>query len=597
MRALADALGHVNVFVFAAIAFVCLRQWHRRRDEPARWAALTFALLGAVALAGEIIDAFYGEDGAGVWMDKILVALIALFPYLLFRFGASLSRPRREIELAAVTLTAVVFAWAFFVEIPEEGTAWPAAFTAFIAALLTQWTLLSFYVALRLWRAGDGQPTVVRYRVRLLSFAAIALSVVLIVAGAGGGTQPAWLELTSGLLTLVSAFTFFVGFAPPLFLREIWRRPERSVLREGIDELLRFAATPPEIAARVLPRMARVVGARGVGLLDEKGAVLGTHGIEPAAMEQHEREPEVVRLPLTSGSLVIWTNPYAPFFGEEEFALLRALGSMTMLALESSRLFAQEREARVALEEADEMKSQFIALASHELRTPAAVIHGIASTLQMRGEELERTQLLQLRRTLYEQTDRLRRLVDQLLDLSRLEAHSVHIDPKPLWVRSRVEEVILMVAGERAKDIDIAVPSDLQTIVDPDAFDRVVSNLIVNALRYGEAPIRVFAEQPDRYFRLSVEDRGGGVPPEFVPQLFERFTRSRKAPDATGGAGLGLAIAQSYAQAHGGDLLYEEAEPHGACFKLVLPAKRPQPGGLGETSAAPSDVPPNPHSR
>src|SRR5687768_16010210 len=221
MRALAAALGHVNVFVFAAIAFVCLRQWHRRRDEPARWAALTFALLGAVALAGEIIDAVYGEDGAGVWMDKILVALIALFPYLLFRFGASLSRPRREIELAAVTLTAVVFAWAFFVEIPEEGTAWPAAFTAFIAALLTQWTLLSFYVALRLWRAGDGQPTVVRYRVRLLSFAAIALSVVLIVAGAGGGTQSAWLELTSGLLTLVSALTFFVGFAPPLFLREI----------------------------------------------------------------------------------------------------------------------------------------------------------------------------------------------------------------------------------------------------------------------------------------------------------------------------------------------------------------------------------------
>jgi signal transduction histidine kinase len=575
MRALADVLGHVNVFVFAAIAFVCLLQWQRRRDEPARWAALTFALLGAVALAGEIIDAVYDEDGAGGWVDRIILALIVLFPYLLFRFGASFGRPRREAELAAALGTAAVFVWAFFVEIPEEGTSWPAAFTAFIAALLTQWTLLSLYVAVRLWGAGHGQPTVVRYRVRLLSFGAIALSVVLIVAGAGGGTQPAWLELTSGLLTLASALTFFVGFAPPLFLREIWRRPERSVLREGIDELVRFAPTPAEITARVLPRMARVVGARGVGLLDEKGAVLGTHGVEPIAVEEVEDEPEVVRLPLPSGSVVIWTNPYAPFFGEEEFALLRSLGSMTMLALERSRLFAQEHEARVALEEADKMKTQFVALASHELRTPAAVIHGIASTLQMRGDELEPSQLLQLRRTLYEQTDRLRRLVDQLLDLSRLEAHSVHIDPKPLWVRSRVEEIVLMVAGERAKDIDIAVPPDLETVVDPDAFDRVVSNLIVNALRYGEAPIQVFAEQPDRYFRLSVEDRGRGVPPEFVPLLFERFTRSRQAPTGTGGAGLGLAIAQSYAHAHGGDLLYEEAEPHGARFKLVLPAKRP----------------------
>jgi signal transduction histidine kinase len=577
MRALADAIGHVNVFVFAAIAFVCLRRWLRRRDAPARWAALTFALLAALTLAGEAIDAVYGEDGAGEWGDKVTIALIALFPYLLFRFGASFGRPRREIELAAAALTAIVFVWAFFVEIPEEGTAWPTAFTAFIAALLTQWTVLSCYVAFRLWRAGEGQPTVVRYRVRLLSFAAIALSIVLIVAGAAGGTQPAWLELAGGVLTLASAFTFLLGFAPPLFLREIWRRPERSVLREGIDELVRFAATPAEITARVLPRMERVVGARGVALLDEKGAVLGAHGVEPADVEELEEGREVVRLPFTSGSLVIWTNPYAPFFGEEEFALLRSLGSMTMLALERSRLYAQEHEARVALEEADEMKSQFVALASHELRTPAAVIHGIASTLQLRGEELERTQLLQLRRTLYEQTDRLRRLVDQLLDLSRLEAHSVRIDPQPLWVRSRVEEIILMVAGERAKEIDIEVQPDLQTIVDPDAFDRVVSNLIVNALRYGEAPIRVFAEQPDRYFRLSVEDRGGGVPPEFVPQLFERFTRSREAPAGTGGAGLGLAIAKSYAQAHGGDLLYEDAEPHGACFKLVLPAKRTSP--------------------
>jgi signal transduction histidine kinase len=325
----------------------------------------------------------------------------------------------------------------------------------------------------------------------------------------------------------------------------------------------------------VLPRMESAVGARGVALLDEKGAVIGAHGFEPDAIGSIEPEREVVRLPITSGSLVIWTNPYAPFFGEEEFSLLRSLGSLTVLALERSRLFAHEHEARIALEEADEMKSQFVALASHELRTPVAVIHGIAATLELRGEELADDQLLQLRRTLYEQTDRLRRLVDQLLDVSRLEAHSVHIEPKPLWVRSRVEELVLMVAGARANEVKIDVPADLETIVDPDTFDRVVSNLIVNALRYGEAPIRVHAEQPDRYFRLSVEDSGPGVPPDFVPQLFERFTRGRRAQEGPGGAGLGLAIALSYAQAHGGELLYEEAEPHGARFKLVLPAPRP----------------------
>jgi signal transduction histidine kinase len=576
MRAFADALGHVNVVVFAAIGVVCLRQWLKRRDEPARWAALTFALLAGVALASELIDIVYGDDGPGGWVDKVILALIVLFPYLLFRFGASFRPAPRTLELAAGALTAIVLVWAFFVDVPEEGAAWPASFVAFIAALLVQWSALSLYVAWWLWRAGHGQPGVIRYRMRLLSVGAIALSVVLVLAGAAAGTPPAWLELTTALLTLASALLFFLGFAPPLFLREIWRRPERELLREGIDELVRFAATPAEITGRVLPRMSRVVGARGVALLDEKGAVLGTHGVEASAVEQLDAEREVVRLPITSGSLAVWTNPYAPFFGHEEFALLRSLGSLTVLALERSRLFAQEHDARVALEEADQIKSQFVALASHELRTPAAVVHGIAATLHLRGDELTLDQLHQLRRTLFEQTDRLRRLVDQLLDLSRLEAHSVRIDPKPLWVRNRVEEIVIMVAGDRAKEVSIEVPPDLETVVDSDAFDRVVSNLIVNALRYGEPPVRVFAEQPDRYFRLSVEDRGRGVPPEFVPQLFERFTRSKGVQSGAPGAGLGLAIAQSYAQAHGGDLLYEDAEPHGARFKLVVPAKRPE---------------------
>jgi len=89
-------------------------------------------------------------------------------------------------------------------------------------------------------------------------------------------------------------------------------------------------------------------------------------------------------------------------------------------------------------------------------------------------------------------------------------------------------------------------------------------------LRYGEAPITISAEQRDRHFRLRVEDRGRGVAPEFVPHLFERFTRGRKSAEVGGAAGLGLSIAQSYAHAHGGELVYEQAKPRGASFELVL---------------------------
>jgi signal transduction histidine kinase len=257
--------------------------------------------------------------------------------------------------------------------------------------------------------------------------------------------------------------------------------------------------------------------------------------------------------------------------GGRAFALAPAeLALLTTLATLAA-VFLEKALAHDELRQVDELKSQFIALASHELRTPAAVIHGIAQTLHVRGDDLSGDQLHELRRTLYEQTDRMRRLVDQLLDLSRLEANGIKIAPQPVWVRPRVEELVLMVAGDRSHHLEVEVSPELEAEVDPSAFDRIVSNLIVNALRYGSPPVSVTAEQRDRHFRLRVEDNGPGVPPEFVPRLFERFTRGEASKKETAGAGLGLAIAKSYANAHGGDLLYHDAEPHGACFELVLP--------------------------
>ena len=148
-------------------------------------------------------------------------------------------------------------------------------------------------------------------------------------------------------------------------------------------------------------------------------------------------------------------------------------------------------------------------------------------------------------------------LVDQLLDLSRLEADAVDIRPTALAIRPRVEEIVAAALGEDASVVEIDVDSRLVAEVDPDALDRIVSNLIVNALRYGAAPVRDLApRRTTATSALTVEDRGEGVPPEFVPDLFERFTREPCRALATG-TGLGLAIARSYAQAHRGDLIYE----------------------------------------
>jgi two-component system sensor histidine kinase MtrB len=214
-----------------------------------------------------------------------------------------------------------------------------------------------------------------------------------------------------------------------------------------------------------------------------------------------------------------------------------------------------------------------VALAAHELRTPVAVIHGVIETIDRRGDEIAAEQRTALEKTLRAQTVRLKLLVEQLLDLSRLDAHAVSIDPQRFALRERIEEIVTIAAGEQAALVSVEVPAGLEATVDPAAFDRILSNLVTNALRYGKPPVTVFADQIDGRLQVAVEDRGEGVSPDFVPALFERFSRSDATRPRGPGTGLGLAIALSYAEAHQGKLQYRHAEPHGARFEVVLPAE------------------------
>jgi signal transduction histidine kinase len=247
---------------------------------------------------------------------------------------------------------------------------------------------------------------------------------------------------------------------------------------------------------------------------------------------------------------------------DDHVAEIRAYADLVAAFLEQG--LEQERLTRLG-----DLKSHFIALASHELRAPVAVIHGIGVTLNRRREQLKLAEMGKLHVVLNEQTEHLAHLVNQLLDLSRLEADAIELRKQEIEVKPAVESIISAVADEHADKIEVAVEPELRTFIDPDAFDRIVSNLVVNAVKYGAPPVRITAEQRDTHFRLAVEDRGNGVGKDFVPRLFERFARAdgRKKD----GSGLGLAIAQSYANAHGGELIYGDAEPKGARFELVLP--------------------------
>jgi signal transduction histidine kinase len=228
---------------------------------------------------------------------------------------------------------------------------------------------------------------------------------------------------------------------------------------------------------------------------------------------------------------------------------------------------------REEMRERDTLKSEFIALAAHEVRRPLSSIYGISVTLDERDDELSESERATLRSLLAEEARRMLNLVEQLLDLSRFDLAAIRLNPVRLRLRPTIEALIRPLASARPNAVKVAVPPDLEAVVDSAALDRMLSNLIANALRHGAPPVTITASRRDRHLRLAVEDRGDGVPDEFVPRLFDRFARSREGRGGGDGAGLGLTIAQVFARAHGGEIVYEPAVPHGARFEVVLPLR------------------------
>jgi signal transduction histidine kinase len=254
----------------------------------------------------------------------------------------------------------------------------------------------------------------------------------------------------------------------------------------------------------------------------------------------------------------------ARVFSAEDTVLLQVVAQRVALGVDRALIYDE-------LIRITQVQRDFVALAAHELRSPATTIYGLAATLRARVGQLPTATVDELRETLYQQSERMRRLVDQLLDLSRLEAATVEIAPKRIRLRPKIEEIVHAIAVDRPADIEVDVSRELEADVDPVAIERVVGNLVTNALHYGSPPVTVSAERRDRHVRIAVEDRGSGVGDEFAPFLFDRFRRSAETSSHEGGSGLGLAIARSYARAHGGDLFYSPARPTGSRFELVLP--------------------------
>jgi signal transduction histidine kinase len=269
---------------------------------------------------------------------------------------------------------------------------------------------------------------------------------------------------------------------------------------------------------------------------------------------------------------------FSPDPADPDDELLELMGNVgTQLGRVVERIRAQEAQrqhaadlerANAELQVLNELKSDFLATVSHELLTPLTPILGFAALLTRQWDGLTEEQRLQFAVEIETKARALAALIDEVLIMARLEGRTLHARQQRLGLREVVERAARHYPGYDVS-LRIDVPEDLDVVADREHLQRIVSVYIDNALKYGRAPVVISATTVDSSVELRVCDEGDGVPEEFVPILFEKFSQASTGSTRTAtGLGLGLSVARGLAGLQGGDVWYETIPGGGACFAV-----------------------------
>ena len=253
---------------------------------------------------------------------------------------------------------------------------------------------------------------------------------------------------------------------------------------------------------------------------------------------------------------------YAPLF-DREGRLVNIVGSVRDIT---------------RFREAEELKSTFISIISHELKTPVALIKGYAGTLRREDARWDAATVRSSAAVIEEEADRLTQLIDNLLDASRLQAGGLRLNLSDVSLDRLARQVVDKFRTQTTlHKLGTDFPSNWPAVPgDAGRLEQVISNLINNAIKYSPrgGAIRVTGRALPNEVIVSVSDEGIGIPPEDQARIFERFYRVDDALSRrTAGSGLGLYLAKAVVEAHGGRIWVESAPGHGASFSFALPRK------------------------
>ncbi|MGH2757011.1 MAG: sensor histidine kinase [Actinomycetota bacterium] len=223
-------------------------------------------------------------------------------------------------------------------------------------------------------------------------------------------------------------------------------------------------------------------------------------------------------------------------------------------------------DALAELQRVDQLRSGLISTLSHDVRSPLTVIRGAIDTVLKRKSRLTEDDVGKLLTGADRQARRLEALATDLLDLARLEAGRLELRVEELGVEDAAHNALSYLEIDHA--FETRIEEGLTVTADPKRLEQILYNLVTNAVRHGEPPFVIEAEQRDGRVFIHVSDHGPGVAQQEQPHLFEAF----RADTALGSVGYGLAIVKALVGAHGGTVTYSSNRPHGARFSVALPA-------------------------
>ncbi len=598
-----ELISLINQVLFVVLFGVVL--WHAlRRRTRASWN--TALLLGGVAVPVALARAagWAGLAGDPFVTSLTLISLNAV-PLAMLRLVEDFSGSPRWAQvagaLAFVALGALTVAGTGEVSPPLA-----IATIAFFAAV-------GGYAAVAFATESRRAHGITRRRMTAVTLGAalfIAAIVALFVGVLVEPFEPIG-SLLAQVLALVAVTSFFLGFVPPSWVRRAWREPD---LRRFLESSVHLASVTDDHDAltELQHATAAAFGARGasIGLAEPERGILryaSASGewvefaddayIAGRAFTQQRRlvvhdapkaDPDnavayeqagahtVIAAPISTddrriGALSVYAER-APIFVEDDLWLLELLASQTALLLEARTLTAHASELR-AREDATRLKEEFLSAAAHDLRTPLTVVLGQAELMERRasrnpGRPVDEAGL----RRIVREARRLRDLVAELLDAQRLEDGRAVMDRSPADVCQLVSTIRDRLAGDGV-EIGVRCPVEpLISAMDRPRIEQVVDNLVENALKYGPGAPEIHVSPAGAYARISVIDRGVGIPQAERERVFERFYRASNAQDVTDtGLGLGLYICRRIVEEHDGRIRHDETPGGGSTFVIDLP--------------------------